>query len=82
MRQIAFAVLFLFVLLTGVLSFGQGVRVGPDDGITAVPVLISKNGSPTSDSFVRCRFFYFRPKDNPYNPPWIMAAAVRNFMMD
>ncbi|MBW2336494.1 MAG: hypothetical protein JRF47_07000, partial [Deltaproteobacteria bacterium] len=30
MRQIVFAVFFLFVLLTGVSSFGQGVRVGPD----------------------------------------------------
>ncbi len=30
MRQIAFALFFLFVLLTGVSSFGQGVRVGPD----------------------------------------------------
>ena len=30
MKQIVFAVFFLFVLLTGVSSFGQGVRVGPD----------------------------------------------------
>ena len=30
MRQIAFAIFFLFVLLTSVSSFGQGVRVGPD----------------------------------------------------
>ena len=34
MRQIAFAVFFLFVLLTGVSSFGQGVRVGPDGEIS------------------------------------------------
>ena len=31
MRQIAFAIFFLFVLLTGVSSFGQAIRVGPDD---------------------------------------------------
>ena len=30
MKQITFAVFFLFVLLTGVSSFGQGVRVGPN----------------------------------------------------
>lgn len=30
MRQIAFAIFFLFVLLTGVSSFGQAIRVGPD----------------------------------------------------
>jgi hypothetical protein len=34
MRQIAFAVFFLFVLLTGVSSFGQGVRVGPDGEVS------------------------------------------------
>jgi len=30
MKQITFAVFFLFVLLTGVSSYGQGIRVGPD----------------------------------------------------
>jgi len=30
MKQIIFAVIFLFVLLTGVSSYGQGIRVGPD----------------------------------------------------
>ena len=34
MRQIAFAVFFFFVLLTGVSSFGQGVRVGPDGEVS------------------------------------------------
>ncbi len=35
MRQIAFAVFFLFVLwLTSVSSFGQGVRVGPDGEVS------------------------------------------------
>ena len=34
MRQIAFAVFFLFVLLTGVSSFGQGVRVGSDGEVS------------------------------------------------
>ena len=34
MRQIAFVVFFLFVLLTGVSSFGQGVRVGPDGEVS------------------------------------------------
>ena len=34
MRQIAFAIFFLFVLLTGVSSFGQGVRVGPDGEVS------------------------------------------------
>jgi len=30
MKKITFAVFFLFVLLTGVSSYGQGIRVGPD----------------------------------------------------
>ena len=30
MKQIVFAIFFLFVLLTAISSFGQGVRVGPD----------------------------------------------------
>ncbi len=34
MRQIAFGVFFLFVLLTGASSFGQGVRVGPDGEVS------------------------------------------------
>ena len=34
MRQIAFAVFFFFVLLTGVSAFGQGVRVGPDGEVS------------------------------------------------
>ena len=34
MRQIAFAVFFLFVLLTSASSFGQGIRVGPDGEIS------------------------------------------------
>jgi len=34
MKQIAFAVFFLFVLLTGVSSFGQGVRVGPNGEVS------------------------------------------------
>jgi hypothetical protein len=35
MKQIAFAVFFFFILLTGVSSFGQGVRVGPDNEFSA-----------------------------------------------
>ena len=35
MKQIAFAVFFLFVLLTGISSFGQGVRVGPNGEFSA-----------------------------------------------
>ncbi len=34
MKRIAFAVSFVFVLLTGVPSFGQGVRVGPDGEVS------------------------------------------------
>ncbi len=34
MRRIVFAVFFVFVLLTGVPSFGQGVRVGPDGEVS------------------------------------------------
>jgi len=34
MRQIAFGVFFLLVLLTGASSFGQGVRVGPDGEVS------------------------------------------------
>jgi hypothetical protein len=35
MKQITFATLFLFVLLTAVLSFGQGIRVGPNGEFSA-----------------------------------------------
>jgi hypothetical protein len=34
MRQIVFVVFFLLVLLTGMSSFGQGVRVGPDGKVS------------------------------------------------
>jgi hypothetical protein len=34
MRQIAFGVFFLLVLLTSASSFGQGVRVGPDGEVS------------------------------------------------
>jgi hypothetical protein len=34
MRQIVFAVFFLFVLLTGGSALGQGVRVGPDGEVS------------------------------------------------
>jgi hypothetical protein len=35
MKQITFATLFLFVLLTAVSSFGQGIRVGPNGEFSA-----------------------------------------------
>ncbi len=34
MRQVVCTVLFLFLLLSGTLSFGQGVRVGPDGKVS------------------------------------------------